>query len=59
MAWKVIGWNRYKEIIAYCGVGGYASTTYFILKEVLGYPNVKFYDGSAREWTFSGMPVEC
>jgi len=59
MAMKVVGWNRCKEIIVYCGVGGYASTTYFILKEVLGYPNVKFYDGSAQEWTFSGMPVEC
>jgi len=59
MAWNVIGCNWYKEIIVYCGVGGYASTTYFILKEVLGYPNVKFYDGSAQEWTFSGMPVEC
>lgn len=60
MALKVIGWyNWYKEIIVYCGVGGYASTMYFILKEVLGCPNVKFYDGSAQEWTHAGMPVEC
>lgn len=39
-----------KEVIVYCGVGGYASTMYFVLKEVLGYPNVKMYDGSAQEW---------
>jgi len=56
-AWRIIGWNWYKEIIVYCGVGGYASTTYFILKEVLGYPNVKFYDGSAQEWTHACMPT--
>ncbi|MEM3731550.1 MAG: rhodanese-like domain-containing protein [Candidatus Bathyarchaeia archaeon] len=59
MGIKVAGWNWYKEIIVYCGVGGYASTTYFILKKVLGYYNVKFYDGSAQEWTHAGMPVEC
>jgi len=40
-----------KEIIVYCGVGGYASTMYFVLSEVLNYTNVKFYDGSAQEWT--------
>jgi len=40
-----------KEIIVYCGVGGYASTDYFVLSEVLGYRNVKIYDGSAQEWT--------
>jgi thiosulfate/3-mercaptopyruvate sulfurtransferase len=40
-----------KEIIVYCGVGGYTSTMYFVLSEVLGYGNVKMYDGSAQEWT--------
>ncbi|MEM2254663.1 MAG: rhodanese-like domain-containing protein [Candidatus Bathyarchaeia archaeon] len=59
MTLKVIKWEWYKEIIVYCGVGGYASTMYFILKEVLRYPNVKFYDGSAQEWTHADMPVEC
>lgn len=39
-----------REIIFYCGVGGYASTGYFVLSEVLGYNNVKIYDGSAQEW---------
>jgi len=47
-----------REIIAYCGVGGYASTTYFVLSEVLGYKNVKIYDGSAQEWTADpGAPL--
>jgi thiosulfate/3-mercaptopyruvate sulfurtransferase len=46
-----------REIIVYCGVGGYASTNYFVLSEVLGYENVKIYDGSAQEWTWAGKPV--
>jgi len=40
-----------KEIIVYCGVGGYASTLWFVLHEVSGYKNVKIFDGSAQEWT--------
>jgi thiosulfate/3-mercaptopyruvate sulfurtransferase len=39
-----------KEIIVYCGVGGYASSWWFVLTQVLGYHNVKLYDGSAQEW---------
>lgn len=38
------------NIIVYCGVGGYASSWWFVLTQVLGYENVKFYDGSAQEW---------
>jgi thiosulfate/3-mercaptopyruvate sulfurtransferase len=40
-----------QEIIIYCGVGGYTSTWWFILTQILGYQNVKFYDGSAQDWT--------
>lgn len=58
MASDVIGMAKCREIIVYCGVGGYASTVYFVLSEVLGYYNVKLYDGSAQEWTQSGMPVD-
>ena len=47
----IVGTNKSAEIIVYCGVGGYASTMYFILSEVLNYTNVKMYDGSAQEWT--------
>jgi thiosulfate/3-mercaptopyruvate sulfurtransferase len=46
-----------REIIVYCGVGGYASTDYFVLSEVLGYENVKIYDGSDQEWTQAGNLV--
>lgn len=56
MAAGVVGFMP-REIIVYCGVGGYASTGYFVLSEVLGYSNVKMYDGSAQEWTLAGNPV--
>jgi thiosulfate/3-mercaptopyruvate sulfurtransferase len=47
---SVLGCPRGKEIIVYCGVGGYASGWWFVLTEILGYDHVKFYDGSAQEW---------
>ncbi len=46
-----------REIIIYCGVGGYASTVFFVLSEVLGYRNVKVYDGSMQAWDMAGNPT--
>ena len=39
-----------KEIITYCRIGERSSHTWFALKYLLGYPNVKNYDGSWTEW---------
>jgi thiosulfate/3-mercaptopyruvate sulfurtransferase len=39
-----------KEIISYCRIGERSSHTWFVLKYLLGYPNVKNYDGSWTEW---------
>ena len=50
MAENVIGTDRSKEVIVYCGVGGYASTWWFLLTQMLGYRNVRVYDGSIEEW---------
>jgi thiosulfate/3-mercaptopyruvate sulfurtransferase len=48
-----------KEIITYCGIGERASYTWFVLKYLLGYPNVKTYDGSWLEWgNAMGNPIE-
>lgn len=48
-----------KEIITYCGIGERASYTWFVLKYLLGYPNVKSYDGSWLEWGNTiGNPIE-
>lgn len=51
MASGVLGGDKEKEIILYCGVGGYASAWWFVLVKMLGYKNVKIYDGAAQEWT--------
>ncbi len=49
MASGVIG-RHATEISVYCGVGGYANSTWFVLAWVPGYENVKIYDGSVQEW---------
>ncbi len=47
------------DIIAYCRIGERSSHTWFVLSYLLGYPNVKNYDGSWTEWGNSvGVPVE-
>jgi thiosulfate/3-mercaptopyruvate sulfurtransferase len=51
MASGVLGRDKSREIILYCAVGGYGSTWCFALREMLGYTNVKLYNGSAQEWT--------
>lgn len=39
-----------KTIITYCDTGVLASHAWFVLHELLGYENVKVYDGSMREY---------
>lgn len=56
MAAAVVGVNKDREIIVYCGVGGYASSWWFVLTQVLRYQNVKFYDGSSQAWYIAGNP---
>jgi thiosulfate/3-mercaptopyruvate sulfurtransferase len=47
------------EVIAYCRIGERSSHTWFVLKYLLGYPNVRNYDGSWTEWGNSvGVPIE-
>ncbi|HEY6534465.1 MAG TPA: sulfurtransferase [Candidatus Nitrosocosmicus sp.] len=38
------------EIITYCRIGERSSHSWFVLKYLLGYPDVKNYDGSWTEW---------
>jgi thiosulfate/3-mercaptopyruvate sulfurtransferase len=48
-----------KEVIAYCRIGERSSHTWFALQELLGYANVKNYDGSWTEYgSLVGAPVE-
>ena len=48
-----------KDVIAYCRIGERSSHSWFVLKYLLGYPNVKNYDGSWTEWgNLVGAPVQ-
>jgi thiosulfate/3-mercaptopyruvate sulfurtransferase len=48
-----------KDVIAYCRIGERSSHTWFVLTYLLGYPNVRNYDGSWTEWgNLVGAPIE-
>lgn len=45
-----LGLNPDDDIIAYCRIGERSSHTWFVLTYLLGYKNVRNYDGSWTEW---------
>jgi thiosulfate/3-mercaptopyruvate sulfurtransferase len=48
-----------KPVISYCRIGERSSHTWFVLKYLLGYPDVSNYDGSWTEWgNLVGVEVE-
>jgi thiosulfate/3-mercaptopyruvate sulfurtransferase len=48
-----------KGVIAYCRIGERSAHTWFVLTHLLGYPDVRNYDGSWTEWgSLVGVPVE-
>ena len=47
------------HVVAYCRIGERSAHTWFVLHELLGYPNVRNYDGSWTEWgSLVGVPIE-
>jgi len=47
------------DVIVYCRIGERSSHTWFALKYLLGYPQVRNYDGSWTEWgNLVGVPIE-
>jgi thiosulfate/3-mercaptopyruvate sulfurtransferase len=47
-----------EELIAYCRIGERSSHTWFVLKYLLGFSNVRNYDGSWTEWgSLVGVPI--
>ncbi|HEX7005116.1 MAG TPA: sulfurtransferase [Trueperaceae bacterium] len=48
-----------KEVVTYCRIAERSSHSWFVLKYLLGYPNVRNYDGSWTEWgNMVGVPIE-
>ena len=48
-----------RATIAYCRIGERSAHTWFVLTELLGYPDVRNYDGSWTEWgSLIGAPIE-
>lgn len=48
-----------QDVITYCRIGERSSHTWFVLTYLLGYPNVRNYDGSWTEWgNLVGAPIE-
>jgi thiosulfate/3-mercaptopyruvate sulfurtransferase len=51
--------DKNKPTIAYCRIGERSSHSWFALKYLLGFDNVRNYDGSWTEWGNSvGVPIE-
>ena len=48
-----------RATIAYCRIGERSSHTWFVLSQLLGYENVRNYDGSWTEWgSIVGAPIQ-
>ena len=45
-----MGLSPEDDVVAYCRIGERSSHTWFVLQHLLGYPNVRNYDGSWTEW---------
>ena len=55
----VVGADKSREIITYCDTGKFCTAWSLILSDLLGYKDVKVYDGSSQDWMADpAAPVE-
>ena len=54
---EINGITADKTIILYCATSVRSGIVFVALKEILGYPNVKVYDGAYNEWKAAGNPL--
>ena len=48
--YEALGITADETVVTYCHIGLQASTPWFVLTQLLGYPDVRLYDGSMAEW---------
>ena len=57
--YRASGVSGDKPVVAYCRIGERSSHTWFVLRYLIGLPDVKNYDGSWTEWgNLVGAPVQ-
>ncbi|HEV7508070.1 MAG TPA: sulfurtransferase [Thermoanaerobaculia bacterium] len=56
---KEAGLKPEDDVVVYCRIGERSSHTWFVLRNLLGYKQVRNYDGSWTEWgNLVGVPIE-
>jgi len=56
---EAVGAMERTKIISYCRLSHRATLAYFVMTEILGFQNVRAYDGSWTEWgSVVGVPIE-
>ena len=56
---ETAGLNPDDDVVVYCRIGERSAHTWFVLRYLLGFPEVRNYDGSWTEWgNLVGAPVE-
>jgi thiosulfate/3-mercaptopyruvate sulfurtransferase len=54
-----IGLSKSDDVVVYCRIGERSSHTWFALTRLLGFEQVRNYDGSWTEWgNMVGVPIE-